>query len=53
MLHVIALGQYTVAYTRSWVVNGWIARVRLKAKNGGLRQQVPYGHNPHVSPCAR
>ena len=40
MLHVIALGQYTVAYTRSWAVNGRIARVRLKAENDGLRQQV-------------
>jgi hypothetical protein len=40
VLHVIALGQYTVAYTRSWAVNGRIARVRLKAENDGLRQQV-------------
>ena len=40
MLHVIALGQYTAAYTSSWVVNGRIARVRLKAENDGLRQQV-------------
>ena len=31
MLHVIALGQYTVAYTRSRAVNGRIARVRPKA----------------------
>ena len=40
MLHVIALGQYAVAYTRSWAVNGRIARVRLKARNDQLRQEV-------------
>jgi putative transposase len=40
MLHVIALSQYAVAYTRSWAVNGRIARVRLKSKNDQLRQQV-------------
>jgi hypothetical protein len=40
VLHVIALAQYTAAYTRSWAVNGRIARVRLKAENDGLRQQV-------------
>ena len=40
MLHVIALGQYAVAYARSWAVNGRIARVRLKAENDHLRQQV-------------
>jgi len=40
VLHVIALGQYTVAYTRSWAVNGRVARVRLKAENDHLRQQV-------------
>jgi hypothetical protein len=40
MLHVIALGRYAAAYTRSWAVNGRIARGRLKAENDGLRQQV-------------
>ena len=40
MLHVIALGQYTVVYTRSWAIDGRIARVRLKAENDHLRQQV-------------
>jgi hypothetical protein len=39
-LHAFALGQYTVAYTRGLAVNGRIARVRLKAENDGLRQQV-------------
>ncbi|MCP4249283.1 MAG: transposase family protein [bacterium] len=40
MLHVIALAQYAVAYTRGWAVNGRIGRVRLKAENDQLRQQV-------------
>ena len=40
MLQVIALGQYAVAYTRSWAVNGRIARMRLKAENDQLRQEV-------------
>ncbi|MHC4091543.1 MAG: hypothetical protein ACYSVY_14940 [Planctomycetota bacterium] len=40
MLHVIALAQYAVAYTRSWAVDGRITRVRLKAENDHLRQQV-------------
>ncbi|MHC4089817.1 MAG: hypothetical protein ACYSUQ_14200 [Planctomycetota bacterium] len=40
VLHVIALGQYTVAYARSWAVDGRITRVRLKAENDHLRQQV-------------
>jgi len=39
-LHVIALAQYTAAYTRGWAVNGRIARVRLKAENDQLRQEV-------------
>ena len=40
MLHVIALGQYALAYTRSWVVIGRIAHVWLKAENDHLKQQV-------------
>ncbi|UCG16703.1 MAG: transposase [Phycisphaerales bacterium] len=40
MLHVMALGQYAAAYTRSWAVNGRIARVRFKAENDQLRQEV-------------
>lgn len=40
MLHVIALGQYAVAYTRSWAVSGRIARVRPKAENDELQQHV-------------
>jgi transposase InsO family protein len=40
MLHVIALAQYAVAYTRGWAVNARIARVRLTAQNDQLRQEV-------------
>ncbi len=39
MLHVIALAQYAVTYTRSWAVNGRIARLRIKAENDQLRQE--------------
>jgi hypothetical protein len=40
MLHVIALGQYALAYARGWATDGRIAHVRLEAENGELRQQV-------------
>ncbi|HUU97469.1 MAG TPA: hypothetical protein VM487_17170, partial [Phycisphaerae bacterium] len=40
MPHVISLTQYAIAYTRGWAVNGSIARVRLKAENDHLRQEV-------------
>lgn len=40
MLHVISLAQFALAYTRSWAVNSPVARVRLKAENAQLRQQV-------------
>jgi hypothetical protein len=41
MLHIIALAQYAVVYTRGWAVNSQVARVRLKAENDQLRQYVP------------
>ena len=40
LLHVIALAQYAVAYTRSWAIDARIARIRLKAQNDQLRQEV-------------
>jgi putative transposase len=40
MLHVISLGQYAMAFTRSCAVDGRIARVRLQAENDRLRQEV-------------
>ncbi|MEE9296574.1 MAG: hypothetical protein V3W34_16645 [Phycisphaerae bacterium] len=41
MLHVISLAQYSMAYTRGGAANSPIARVRLKAENERLKQQVP------------
>ena len=40
MLHVISLAEYAAAYSRSWAANGRIARLRLKAENDQLRQEV-------------
>lgn len=40
MLRVVALVQYAVAYTRGWAIDGRIARLRLKARNDQLRQEV-------------
>jgi hypothetical protein len=40
MLHVISLAQFALAYTRGWAVNSQVARVRLKANNERLRQQI-------------
>ncbi len=42
MLGVISLAQYAMAATRSWAVNSPIARLRLKAENDELRQQVAF-----------
>ncbi len=40
VLHVIALAQYAATYTRGWAIDGRIARLRLKAENDQLRQEV-------------
>ena len=40
MLGVISLAQYATAYTRSWAANSRNARVRLKAENDRLKQQI-------------
>jgi len=40
LLHVIASAQYAVAYTRGWAVDSPIRRLRLKAENARLRQEV-------------
>ena len=40
MLHVISLAQFALAYTRGWAANSQVARVRLRAANDRLRQQV-------------
>jgi transposase InsO family protein len=39
-LHVVSLAQYAAVYTRSWAADSRNARVRLKAKNGQLQQEV-------------
>lgn len=40
VLHIIALAQYATVYTRSWASNSLNARVRLRAENDRLRQEV-------------
>lgn len=40
MLHVIGLAQYAAVYTRSWAASSTNARVRLKADNDRLRQEI-------------
>jgi len=40
MLHIISLAKFALAYTRGWAVNSPVARVRLKADNERLRQQI-------------
>ena len=40
VLQVISLAHFAIVYSRSWAVNSPIARVRLKAENDQLKQQV-------------
>ena len=40
ILHVISLAQFATAHTRSWAANSLNARVRLKAENGRLQEEV-------------
>ena len=40
MLHVISLAQFATVYTRSWAIDSLNGRVRLKAENDRLRQEV-------------
>ncbi len=47
MLNVIAMAQYSAAYTRSWAVNSPIARQRLKAENDQLPPEVTGRCFPH------
>jgi putative transposase len=39
-IHVIALAQYALSYSRSWAVDGTNQRVRLKAEKDRLEQEV-------------
>ncbi len=40
LLHVIAVAQHAIAYTRGWAVNSPIAQIRLKAENERLKQHL-------------
>lgn len=40
VLHVISLAQYITVYTRSWAADSVNGRVRLKAENERLKQEV-------------
>lgn len=40
VIHTISLAQVAVTATRSWAVNNWNTRVRLKAENDRLRQEI-------------
>ena len=40
VLHVMALARYSITTTRGWAANSINARIRLKAKNDRLRQEV-------------
>ena len=40
MLHVVALAGYATAYTQSWAANSLSVRVRLKAENERLQQEI-------------
>ena len=40
MLYLISLAQYVTVYTRSWAVDSMNGRVRLKAENDRLRQEI-------------
>ena len=40
MLHVLSLAQFATVYTRSWAVDSLNGRVRLKAENDRLQQEV-------------
>jgi hypothetical protein len=40
ILHVIALGQYALTYSRSWAAGSSNQRVRLKAENDRLEQEL-------------
>jgi len=40
ILHVVALAQYTLTYSRSWAADSTNQRVRLKAENDQLQQEL-------------
>ena len=40
VIHAISLAHFFLTASRSWVVNNWNARIRLKAENNRLRQEI-------------
>ena len=40
ILHVISLGQFTLAYTRGWAANSPNSRIRLKAELDRTHQEI-------------
>jgi transposase InsO family protein len=40
VLHTISLAHFSLTFTRSWAANGFNARIRLKAENDRLRQEL-------------
>ena len=40
ILHVVALAQYALTYSRSWAADSTNQRVRLKAENDHLQQDL-------------
>ena len=40
VLHAVALAQYVMTYTRGWAIDIGVARLRLKAENHRLQQEV-------------
>ena len=40
VIHAISLAHFSLTSTRSWAANSWNARVRLKAENQRLRQEL-------------
>jgi transposase InsO family protein len=40
VIHTISMAQVALTATRSWAANNWNARIRLKAENDRLRQEV-------------
>jgi len=40
VLHAISLAHFSLTFTRGWAANGFNARIRLKAENDRLRQEL-------------
>ena len=40
VVHAISIAQFSIIYTRSWAANNRNARIRLKAQNDRLRQEI-------------